>query len=68
MVNFITPEQAAELRSLYEQLPAAVARAAAEFKTEPPLHIWDEAAQARFVEEDRKVGEIFRRIRELQGG
>ncbi|HYI64215.1 MAG TPA: hypothetical protein VEW71_04950 [Allosphingosinicella sp.] len=68
MVNFITPEQAAELRSLYERLPAAAASAAAEFKTEPPLHIWDDAARARFREKDLIVGEIFRRIREIQGG
>lgn len=67
MIKVITPTELDELRQLYAELPVAIQRAADALYTEPPGHVWDEAASARFLPEDAKVSAIIRRIHEITG-
>lgn len=60
MTILLTVEQGRELRSLYERLPAAVQEAVNAI----PSHGMD---SREFRDADRRVGEIFARIREIYG-
>jgi hypothetical protein len=63
----INAQEAAELQRLYAQLPQACRRAAAALRTTPPDHKLDGDALARFLEADRKAGDIARQIRRILG-
>ena len=58
-------EKADELRSLFAELKVAYARVGE--AVPQPLALADEGAHTRFAEENRKIAELIRRIRELQG-
>ncbi|HKD46775.1 MAG TPA: hypothetical protein VKB67_03760 [Rhizomicrobium sp.] len=57
--------KAEELRELFAELKTAYARASD--AVPPPMALADEGAHSRFAEENRKIAELIRRIRELQG-
>jgi hypothetical protein len=57
--------KASELNQLFAELKAAYARVSE--AVPPPLALADESAHSRFAEENRKIAELIRRIRELQG-
>jgi hypothetical protein len=57
--------KAEELRLLFAELKLAYARASE--AVPPPLALADEGAHSRFAEENRKIAELIRRIREIQG-
>jgi hypothetical protein len=63
----ISPKEAAELQRLYVELPQAIRRAGGALRTEPPGHNLEGEALARFLEADRKVGDIMRQIRKILG-
>jgi len=54
-----------ELHALFAELKTAYARAGQ--AVPEPLALADESAHSRFAEENRKIGDLIRRIRELQG-
>ena len=62
----MTSEEAVELRRLYEELPAAVARADTALRTRPPNYRSEGEALKRFLAEDDKVGSIVRRIKAIR--
>jgi hypothetical protein len=57
--------KADELHALFAELKTAYARAGE--AVPEPLALADESAHSRFAEENRKIAELIRRIRELQG-
>ena len=57
--------KADELRELFAELKAAYLRVSE--AVPPPLALADESAHSRFAEENRKIAELIRRIREIQG-
>ena len=57
--------KAEELRALFAELKIAYARAGE--AVPEPMDLADEDAHSRFAEENRKIAELIRRIRELQG-
>jgi hypothetical protein len=57
--------KADELRQLFAELRTAYARVSE--AVPPPMALGDEGAHSRFAEENRKIAELIRRIRELQG-
>lgn len=57
--------KAEELRLLFAELKAAYARVSE--AVPPPLALADESAHSHFAEENRKIADLIRRIRELQG-
>jgi hypothetical protein len=57
--------KADELRALFAELKAAYARVSE--AVPEPLALATEAAHSRFAEENRKIAELIRRIREVQG-
>ena len=57
--------KAEELRLLFAELKQAYVRASE--AVPEPLALADEGAHSRFAEENRKVAELIRRIREVQG-
>ena len=57
--------KADELHALFAELKSAYARAGE--AVPQPLALADEGAHSRFAEENRKIAELIRRIRELQG-
>jgi len=63
----INLKEATELQRLYAQLPQACRRAAAALRTSPPDHKLDGEALARFLEADKKAGDIARQIRKILG-
>jgi hypothetical protein len=58
-------QKAEELRTLFAELRIAYARASDAVPA--PLALADEGAHSRFVEENRKIADLIRRIREVQG-
>lgn len=56
---------AEELRLLFAELKQAYARASE--AVPQPLALANEGAHSRFAEENRKIAELIRRIREVQG-
>ena len=65
MPKVITPEEGAELRQLYADLPEANKRVAEALRTNgQPL---EGEALRRLMVEDEKASAIVRRIKELQG-
>ena len=56
---------AEELHALFAELKAAYARAGQ--AVPEPMALADEGAHSRFAEENRKIAELIRRIREVQG-
>ena len=67
MAKIVAPELGEELRRLRAELLEAQERAAAALRTNPPGHVLEGAALARFRTEDEKVAAIVRRIKEIQG-
>ena len=65
--SVISPEEGAELKRLYADLPEAYKRAAAALRTDPPGHVLEGEALKRFMAEEAKVAAIVRRIKEIQG-
>ncbi len=63
----INLKEATELQRLYAQLPQACRRAAAALRTNPPDHKLEGEALARFLEADKKAGDIARQIRKILG-
>jgi hypothetical protein len=63
----ISPKEVAELQRLYIELPQAYRRAAAALRTDPPGHSLEGKALARFLEADRKAGDIMRQIKKILG-
>lgn len=63
----INLKEATELQRLYAQLPQACRRAAAALRTSPPDHKLEGEALARFLEADRKAGDIAQQIRKILG-
>lgn len=63
----INLKEATELQRLYAQLPQACRRAAAALRTSPPDHKLEGDALARFLEADRKAGDIARQIKKILG-
>lgn len=57
--------KADQLRELFAELRTAYARAGE--AVPPPMELADEGAHSRFAEENRKIAELIRRIREVQG-
>jgi hypothetical protein len=57
--------KAEELRLLFAELKQAYARASE--AVPPPLALASEGAHSRLAEENRKIAELIRRIREVQG-
>ncbi len=57
--------KAEELRQLFAELKTAYARASE--AVPPALALADEGAHSRFAKENRKIAELIRRIREVQG-
>lgn len=57
--------KAGELRELFAELRQAYARAAE--AVPGPLELADEGAHSRFAEENRRIAELIRRIRQAQG-
>lgn len=57
--------KADELRELFAQLKTAYARAGE--AVPEPMALSDAAAHSRFAEENRKIEDLIRRIREVQG-
>jgi hypothetical protein len=57
--------KADELRQLFAELKTAYARAGE--AVPQPLELADEGAHSRFTEENRKIEDLIRRIREVQG-
>ena len=57
--------KAEELHTLFAELRTAYARASD--AVPPPMALADEGAHSRFAEENRKIAELIRRIREVQG-
>jgi hypothetical protein len=57
--------QAEELNRLFAELREAYARVSEAVPA--PLQLADEGAHSRFAEENRKIAELVRRIREVQG-
>jgi hypothetical protein len=57
--------KADELRTLFAELKEAYARVSE--AVPPPMALADESAHSRFAEENRKIAELIRRIREVQG-
>jgi hypothetical protein len=57
--------KADELHALFAELKSAYARVSE--AVPEPLALADEGAHSRFAEENRKIAELIRRIRELQG-
>ena len=66
-IHIISVKLADELRRLYIQLPNAHARAAAVLRADPPSHMLEGKALARFLAEEEKVASIVRRIKEIHG-
>jgi hypothetical protein len=66
-IHIISIKLEAELRRLYAELPNAHARAAADLRTDPPGHVLEGEALARFLAEEEKIAAIVRRIKEIQG-
>lgn len=58
-------KQAEELRALFAELKTAYARVSE--AVPQPLELANEGAHSRFAEENRKISELIRRIREVQG-
>ena len=58
-------KKADELRALFAELRTAYARVSE--AVPQPMELADEGAHSRFAEENRKIGELIRRIREVQG-
>jgi hypothetical protein len=58
-------KKAEELRTLFAELKTAYARVSEAVPA--PLELADEGAHSRFAEENRKISELIRRIRDLQG-
>jgi hypothetical protein len=65
---FISPEEAAQLRRLYAEAHEASKRAADALRTNPPGHILEGEALARFAAEEKKIGDIMRWIKEIRAG
>ena len=63
MFVVLTAEEVEELRSLYAELPAAVARAGAAIRTRG--HPMEGEYLRRFLEADQEVGRINDRISEV---
>jgi hypothetical protein len=63
----IKRKEAVELQRLYVELPQAIRRAAGTLRTEPPGHNLEGEALARFLEADRKVGDLMRQIKKILG-
>ena len=57
--------KADELRELFVELRTAYARASE--AVPGAMELADEGAHSRFSEENRKIAELIRRIREVQG-
>lgn len=57
--------KADELRELFAELRTAYARVSEAVPA--PMALADEGAHSRFAEENRKIAELIRRIREVQG-
>lgn len=57
--------KARALSELFAELKDAYARASA--AVPQPLELANESAHSRFAEENRKIADLIRRIRELQG-
>lgn len=57
--------KAEELRALFAELHTAYARVSE--AVPPPMEMANEGAHSRFAEENRKISELIRRIREVQG-
>ena len=60
---FLRPEQAVELRALYEELPYAAMRAAEALRTDGTILRGDDLL--RFSREEEAVTDIVRRIRAI---
>ena len=58
-------KKADELRALFAELRTAYARVSD--AVPPPMELAEEGAHSRFAEENRKVAELIKRIREVQG-
>jgi hypothetical protein len=57
--------KADELRALFAELKTAYARVSE--AVPEPMELADEGAHSRFAEENRKIADLIRRIREVQG-
>jgi hypothetical protein len=65
--TFITSEEAAELHTLYAELPSVAQRAAAAVRSNGKGQPLEGEALARLLNEEVKVHDIVRRIREILG-
>ncbi len=57
--------KANELRELFAELRMAYARASE--AVPQPMELAQEGAHSRFAEENRKIADLIRRIRDIQG-